>query len=351
VAPVDVRRVRPAENTNEVAAGQVGALLGRLPEGEGVPLFVFDAGYEPVQLQRGLAGRRAAILVRLRAGRCFYADPVGPPARTGRPRRHGPKLDTEDPGTWPTPTAEHHCEDTAYGSVGVRAWTGLHPKTQEHPARGTRRPRPIVRGTLVLVEVSRLPRPTREPRMPWLWWAGPGEPDLDLLWRAYVRRFDPEHTFRFLKQTLGWTTPRVGHPEQADLWTWLVVGAFTRLRLARACVADRRLPWERRYDPGRLTPVRVRRTVSALLAELWARPRSRRNPADAHRDGPKGASRAGRSATRPLRRPPEPAKTARVRVLRWIESSSQNPSWLKHKLSPPHSRYQPQHRSPYKLRQ
>jgi len=38
-----------------------------------------------------------------------------------------------------------------------------------------------------------------------LWWDGPGEePDLNLLWRAYIRRFDLEHTFRFLKQTLGW---------------------------------------------------------------------------------------------------------------------------------------------------
>jgi hypothetical protein len=65
---------------------------------------------------------------------------------------------------------------------------------------------------------------------------------LDLLWRAYVRRFDLEHTFRFLKQTLGWATPRVRRPEQADLWTWLVLAAFTQLRLARPCVAARRLP-------------------------------------------------------------------------------------------------------------
>jgi hypothetical protein len=40
-----------------------------------------------------------------------------------------------------------------------------------------------------------------------------------------------------------------------------------RLR-ARARVADLRLPWERRYDTGRLTPIRVHRVVSALLAEL-----------------------------------------------------------------------------------
>src|SRR3712207_1902060 len=83
------------------------------------------------------------------------------------------------------------------------------------------------------------------------------------------RRFDLEHTFRFLKQALGWTTPRVRHPAQADRWTWLVVAAFTQLRLARAGVEDRRLPWERRYDTGRLlTPIRVHRVVWALLAQL-----------------------------------------------------------------------------------
>ncbi len=48
----------------------------------------------------------------------------------------------------------------------------------------------------------------------------------------------------------------------------LVVAAFTQLRLARPCVEDRRLPWERRYDPGRLTPIRVSRVVLALLPEL-----------------------------------------------------------------------------------
>ena len=242
VAPMDLKRVRPVENSNEVAADQMNGLLRRLPERDNVaPLFVFDAGYDPVKLQQGLEGGRAQILVRLRAGRCFYADPP-PPAWTGRPPRHGPKFDCKDPKTWPSPSAEHRCEDAGYGEVRVRAWARLHPKTRDHPTRGTRRPRPIVRGTLVLVEVSHLPRPTREPRKLWLWWAGPGQPDLQLLWRAYVRRFALEHTFRFLKQTLRWTTPRVRHPEQADLWTWLVLAAFTQLRLARPYVADRRLP-------------------------------------------------------------------------------------------------------------
>jgi hypothetical protein len=273
-APVDALRVHPAEDANVVATEQVKALLGRLGRGEADPLFVFDAGYDLLKVQQGLEGWPCQILVRLRAGRCFRADPylAGPPAHTGRPRRHGPKMKCKDPSTWPEPSAEHACEDAGYGAVRVRAWANLHPKVRAHEGRGSRGPLPIVRGTLILVEVQRLPRGERrrEPRVLWLWWHGPegSAPDLELIWRAYARRFDLEHTFRFLKQTLGWSTPRVRHPEQADRWTWLMVAAFTQLRLARAGVADRRLPWERRYDTGRLTPVRVHRVVSALLVEL-----------------------------------------------------------------------------------
>jgi hypothetical protein len=291
-APVDVRRVRPAEDANEVAVEQVEALLGRLEEGI-VPLFVFDAGYDPVKIQRGLEGSPCQILVRLRAGRRFYADPSlsDPPAHIGRPRRHGPKMKCADPSTWPEPSAEHACEDAGYGCVRVRAWAELHPKVHNHEGRGTRGPLPIVVGTLILVEVERLPRgeSRREPRVLWLWWHGPQgtAPDLDLIWRSYVRRFDLEHTFRFIKQNMGWTSPRVRHPEQADRWSWLVVAAYTQLRLARARVADLRLPWERCYDAGRLTPVRVHRAVLALLQTL-ATPAKAPKPCGRSPGRPKG---------------------------------------------------------------
>ncbi len=304
-APVDVERVRPTEDANEVATEQVKAFLCRSPEEEerAAPLFVFDAGYDPVKVQQGLEGWPCQILVRLRAGRRFYADPsfAGPPSHTGRPRRHGPKMKCKDPSTWPEPSAEHACEDAGYGTVRVRAWAGLHPKVRAHEGRGSRGPLPIVRGTLVLVEVERLPHGERrrEPRVLWLWWHGSGGvvPDLDLLWRAYARRFDLEHTFRFLKQSMGWTTPRVRHPEQADRWTWLVLAAFTQLRLARPCVADRRLPWERRYDPDRLTPVRVRRVVLALLPELGT-PAKPPKPCGRSPGRPKGR-RSGRAERYP----------------------------------------------------
>jgi hypothetical protein len=140
-ALVDVERVRPAQDANVAAAEQVEALLGRLEEGV-VPLFVFDAGYDPVKLQRGLEGSHCQVLVRLRAGRRFYGDPSlsDPPAHLGRPRRHGPKMKCNDPSTWPEPSAEHALEDSGYGSVRVRAWAELHPKVQNHEGRGTRGP-------------------------------------------------------------------------------------------------------------------------------------------------------------------------------------------------------------------
>jgi hypothetical protein len=290
-APVDAARLHPLDDTDQQAALQVRALLGRLPAGGPLPWFVFDAGYDSAQLTLDLADVPAAVLVRLRADRCFYADP--PPAarspRGGRPRRHGAKFNCADPATWSAPTATLVCEDDQYGTVSVQAWGGLHPKQQRHPGHGSRGPRPIVRGTILRVQVQRIPAQTRPPKVLWLWWAGPeGLPlDLDLAWRAYVRRFDLEHTVRFCKQTLGWTTPRPRHPEQADRWTWLVLAADTQLRLARAVVADARLPWERPRPPGRLSPVRVCRGFPRLLVRLGS-PAATPKPAGRSPGRPKG---------------------------------------------------------------
>lgn len=269
VAPVDARRVRPAENTDEAATEQVRALVKRLPEPKALPIFVFDAGYDPVKLQHGLEGCPARIVVRLHSNRVFYAEPEPPsPRPVGRPRRHGKKFDLKESASWPEPSAEHRCESDDYGSVRVRCWSGLHPKTRRIGERYGCEKAPVVQGCVVLVEVGKLPKQTRKPKKLWLWWSGEGETTLDLIWRAYCRRFDLEHTIRFLKQTLGWSAPRFRHPEQAERWTWLVLLAYVQLRLARGIVADRRLPWERPRRPRRLTPTRVLRSFATLLATV-----------------------------------------------------------------------------------
>jgi DDE superfamily endonuclease len=159
VTPVDARRVEPEEEANDVATEQVRALLARLPDCDGGPLFVFDAGYDPVRLQKGLEGHRAQILVRLNSGRVFYADPEPAAKRlVGRPHLHGEKFDLKDPKTWPEPTCEYCCLTEDYGSVRVRAWSGLHPKTRRAKERYGSESAVVVKGTVALVEVQRLPR-------------------------------------------------------------------------------------------------------------------------------------------------------------------------------------------------
>jgi hypothetical protein len=317
-APVDAQRLHPLDDTDQTAAAQIRALLGRLPAGGAVPLFVFDGGYDSAQLTLDLAPERVAVLVRLRADRCFYADPPPPPpGKTGRPRRHGAKFAFADPATWPAPTATLHTSDDQYGTVTVQAWAGLHPKQQRHPGHGSGGPRPIVRGTILRVQVQRVPARTRPPKVLWLWWAGPAgcELDLDLAWRAYIRRFDLEHTVRFAKQTLGWTTPRPRQPEQADRWTWLVLAAYTQLRLARPVAGDQRLPWERPRPQPRLSPLRVRRGFPRLLCALGS-PASTPKLAGRSRGRPKGRCSGPavrhpaikKPATKPRKKPSKTAK-------------------------------------------
>src|SRR5258708_34625412 len=86
-APLRMRRVRPGENLNLVAAEQIHSWLGHAPPtpaGAPPPICSFDAGYDSVQLSLALADEPVCLLVRLRSGRCFYADP-----RSDAPAPHG----------------------------------------------------------------------------------------------------------------------------------------------------------------------------------------------------------------------------------------------------------------------
>jgi DDE superfamily endonuclease/Transposase DDE domain len=266
-APLRVRRIIPGENLNLVAAEQIRSWLEQVGAPTGAPIFTFDAGYDAVQLSLALVNLPVCLLVRLRAGRCFYADPIAQP-QTGRPRRHGAKFVCDNPATWPTPTATWTVTDPEYGHICLHAWGGLHATPQNHATRGTRQPRPLVRGTLIRLEVQHLPRPTKAPTPLWFWWYGPIPPDLSEVWQAYTARFSIEHTFRFFKQTLRWTAPKLRSPHAADQWTWLLILAYVQLRLARDLVTDPRLPWQPPLPAERRTPARVRRGFSHVLPYL-----------------------------------------------------------------------------------
>ena len=206
------------------------------------------------------------------------APPARPPGQMGRPVRHGAELRLAADAARPEPDALTVTETSRYGTAAARSWNRAHPKLKARGAwEGHQGGLPVIEGTLIQLTVGHLPH-DRAPKPVWLWTSRPdADPaEVSLCWQAFLRRFDIEHTFRFLKQSLGWTRPKLRDPAAADRWTWLVIAACAQLWLARRLAADQRLPWQQPCRPGRMTPARVRRgfrSIHRTLPVLTAAPK------------------------------------------------------------------------------
>jgi hypothetical protein len=320
--PLDAVRLGPADDATEVTAAQVCDVVERIiaaghwHHGDPDILVVFDSGYDLTRLAWLLAGLPVEVMGRLRSDRVMYFPaPPREPGANGRPVRHGAALKLTDPGTWPAPAVTTVTETGRYGTARAMAWGQLHQRlTSRAGWEGHDGELPVIEGTLIRLAVDHLPG-DRSPDPLWLWSsrASTDAGAVNRTWQAFLRRFDIEHTFRFLKQVLGWTRPKLRDPAAADRWTWLILACYAQLYLARPLAADLRLPWQRPCEPGRLTPARVRRgfrNIRQMLPGLPSAPKpgkpgpgrppgsKNRHPATRHdvgktvkRDQPKKESR------------------------------------------------------------
>ncbi|WP_315903481.1 NF041680 family putative transposase [Streptomyces violarus] len=287
---LDAVRLGPDDDVAEITAAQVRRVVADLIDGgqwePGDPdvLVVFDAGCDAPRMAYLLAGLPVEVLGRMRTDRVMRrpaptlkeyaaAYPQG-----GRPPKHGKEFRFAKPGefrfakpgTWGEPDAATVQVTDRYGTVQAMAWDRIYPRLTTRSAWIDHTGElPVIEGTLIRLAVDHLPG-GRDPLPVWLWSSKTGmtSDDVDLRWQAFLRRFDLEHTFRMIKQTLGWTRPKLRSPEAADRWTWLVIAAHTQLRLTREAAADLRRPWERPTEPARLTPARVRRGFRNLRPHL-----------------------------------------------------------------------------------
>jgi hypothetical protein len=288
-----------------VTAAQLRDVVNRLikaghwRQGDPHILIVADAGYDVTRLAFVLADLPVHLLGRIRADRVLrLPKPPRASGTTGRPPKHGPEFRLDTPQTWPAPQQRTTTATSRYGTAEACSWDRLHPRLTrrtcwlEHAGD-----LPVIEGTLIRLQVQHLPG-DRDPKPVWLWCSATGadSADVDRWWRSFLRRFDLEHTFRLFKQTLGWTRPKIRTPQAADRWTWLIIAAYTQLRLARPLVADLRWPWERPAAPGRLTPARVRRGFRNLRAKtaLLARAPKPARPGPGRPPGSRNRRRAPR---------------------------------------------------------
>jgi hypothetical protein len=278
--PLDAVRLGPADDATAVTAAQVREVIGRLIAaghwrgGDPDIVVVLDSGYDLTRLAWLLRDLPAEVAGRLRSNRVMYfpapARPARPAGTGGRRPRHGAVLKLADPKTWAAPAVTTITQTTRYGTATAMAWGRLHQRLEsrcgweDHDGD-----LPVIDGTLIRLSVDHLPG-NRDAEPLWLWSsrAGASAAEVDRTWQAFLRRFDIEHTFRFLKQVLGWTRPKLRDPAAADRWTWLILACYAQLYLARHLAADLRLPWQQPCPPGRLTPARVRRGFRRIRQTL-----------------------------------------------------------------------------------
>lgn len=279
VDPLEARRIAPGGDHTQVLIEQAAALAadlhraGRCGPGLVAPLMMFDSGYPASLIAHVLEGHRMQVLGRVRADRVFYFPAPVPGPGAGRPARHGPRFVCADATTHPEPQVSITARSERYGRIEVSAWKDLHQALSRtgpwagHPAGQAL---PVVAGTLIKVTVQRLPH-DGAPKPLWLWHhAPPGTPvDVDLLWKAYLRRFDQEHFHRFAKTHLGLARPRLLSAESNDRWITLVIAGYAQLRAAAPLVGDHARPWQRKTAPGTVpTPCRVRAGFRRLRTHL-----------------------------------------------------------------------------------
>jgi hypothetical protein len=317
---LDAVRIGPDDDETAVAAAQLREVAGRLiaagqwKPGDPDMVIALDSGYNAARLAWLLADLPVLAVVRVRSSRVFYGPAPSPaPGAPGRPSRHGPAVRCGgDPAAWPGPAVTAQGHSARHGPLAVMAWHRMHQKLdrrspgwQDHPGE-----LPLIEGTLIRLAVTRQAAGYQPPEPMWLWSpdprARPG--DVALLWRAYLRRFDLEHAFRFLKSVLGWDRPLLRDPAAADRWTWLLIACYDQLWLARPAAAAIRLPWHKPLPPGQLTPGRVRAGFRRLR-------QSAGTPASPPKPGRPGPGRppGSKNKTKAPRQPVGKRSTARLR--------------------------------------
>ena len=244
------------------------------------PISMWDSEYGCAPFVLKTADIVADKLVRLRSNLCLWSAPP-PYSGKGRPRLHGDKFKLNDPQTWGEPDESLEVDDPKLGRVRLRLWRGLHfRKAASHP--------------MLLLRVERLEqqRCGRVSKPLWLAWIGEQMPPLTEVWRFYLRRFAVDHWYRFAKQRLHWTLPKLSTPKQCERWSDLMPLMSWELWLAREIVTDSPLPWHRSTD--NLSPGRVAQAFAGVLLAIDT-PATPPKPRGKSSGWPKGKTRASRT--------------------------------------------------------
>lgn len=204
------------------------------------------------------------LLTRLKLNRVFYRPaPTVEEGKRGRgaPAKHGSRFQCKDVTTHGEPDRQWQGLDEAGSQLQVSQWVGLHLKEAVE-----------LKMNVIRVRRYGASGKQRDPLESWFVWVGQSEVELSEVWTIYKRRFSIEHGYRFDKQDLLWTQPRLREPTHFELWTQVVSMVHDELNVAEELGLGVLRPWESRQRP--LSPQQIRRGLGAIMVELGSPARS-----------------------------------------------------------------------------
>jgi hypothetical protein len=195
--PLRHERITSWENPIEKGAWQLQQVCSMLSVR---PISVWDSEYGCAPFVLKTANIAADKLIRLRSNLCLWGAPP-PYSGRRRPRKHGLKFKLNDPQTWGEASEDIEVNDPQLGRIRIRLWREKHfQSAAEHPMQ------------LIQVEHLEPHQSWRISKPLWLAWVGEEMPLLSEVWRLYLRRFAVDHWYRFAKQRLHWTLPKLSTP-------------------------------------------------------------------------------------------------------------------------------------------
>lgn len=280
VVPLSLRRVTTQETKRSVGVQQVNLLLNdqTLPFHQQLCVQVTDSEYSvAAYLGEMTEHENLVTIARVRSNRVFYQTPPPHPASPsrGHPTWYGERFDLKDSDTWKEPdevvqTIYTNHQGRTY-RIQLECWHNLLMSgTREYPMHQ----HPF---TLIRIRLFNEANEQVFQRPLWLLVMGQRRNELSLTegWKAYRRRYDVEHFFRFGKQRLlmtAYQTPEVQHEEN---WWQIAQLAYVQLWLARCLAEAMPRPWER-YLPQFQTqtknqeasPSMVQRDFGRIIQEI-----------------------------------------------------------------------------------
>ena len=271
--PLSTERITSFSTDSKTAVQQIKVLLDNCPQLNSNKLLVAtaDSYYSNQYFLGDLTKEKNLVtLTRSRSSRVFYSLPKiddNQPKRRGHPLWYGDKFDLKDESTWHEVNSEFDTTITNNKNeiihLNIKSWHNLimkgDKKTKMHD-----KPFNLLRITLTDEQGNLKFKPM------WLIVMGDRKNELSLFdcYKAYLRRFDIEHLFRFAKKKLLLNNYYSTKVKREKNWVNLVFLSYVNLWASRHLAQQVTSDWQKYYQkkmPNQITPSMVQRDYERII--------------------------------------------------------------------------------------